>query len=106
MNGLNRIAGLIALASFTGLAFGGTTSDKPPQRVVSYTDLNITHKAGAETLLFRIKSAAREVCAPLLNPTVVATATYKQCLSQAVGRAVADVNAPVLAQVYGEASGK
>ena len=106
MHGLNRIVGLIVLASFTSLAFGGATSDNPPQRVVSYADLNITHTTGAETLLFRIKSAAREVCAPLLNPAVVAAATYKQCLSQAVGRAVADVNAPVLAQVYGEASGK
>ncbi|MGH8264570.1 MAG: UrcA family protein [Steroidobacteraceae bacterium] len=101
MNALNRITGLIVLASFTGLAFGAT-SDDPPQRVVNYADLSIDRKAGAETLLFRIKSAAREVCAPLLDPGVTAAMSHQRCLSQAIGRAVADVDAPALAQVYRE----
>src|SRR6266850_4134105 len=99
MNTVNRIVGLIVLASFTSLALGAATSDNPPQRVVSYADLNLNHKAGAQTLLLRIKSAAREVCAPQMNTAVTARRRYQQCLSQAIGRAVADVNAPVLAQV-------
>jgi UrcA family protein len=106
MNSFNRITSLIVLASFTGLAFGAAPSDNPPQRAVSYADLNLNRKAGAETLLFRIKSAAREVCAPLLDPAMTAALSYKHCVTRAIDRAVADVNAPVLAQVYGGASVK
>ena len=104
MKSVNRIVGLIVLASFTSLALGAATSDNPPQRVVSYADLNLNHKAGAQTLLFRIKSAARAVCEPQLRRVLSRSTTYQQCLKQAVGRAVADVDAPVLAQVYREAS--
>ncbi len=104
MNRFNRITSLIVLASFTGLAFGAAPSDNPPQRAVSYADLNLNRKAGAETLLVRIKHAAREVCAPLMNTAVITPLSYQHCVTQAIDRAVADVNAPVLAQVHGEAS--
>jgi UrcA family protein len=102
MNTVKQIAGFILLVSFTGFVFGAANSNDPPKRVVSYADLNLSHKAGAETLLFRIKSAAREVCEPQLNRELGAGRRYRQCIDEAIARAVADVQAPVLAAVYRE----
>jgi UrcA family protein len=100
MNTVNRIAAFIALVSVTGLAFGAANSDNPPQRTVSYSDLNLSHKAGAATLYSRIKSAAHAVCEPQLDRELVMRTNYQRCVDEAIGRAVADVNAPVLAALY------
>jgi UrcA family protein len=100
MNTLNRIVASIALASLSGIAFGAATSADPPQRTVSYADLNLSHPAGAATLYSRIKSAARAVCEPQLGIELITNTFYKRCVEDAIGRAVADVNAPVLAALY------
>jgi UrcA family protein len=100
MNTVNRIAACIALVSVTGLAFGAAISDDPPQRTVSYADLNLSNTAGAAALYARIKSAARVVCEPQLNRELAMNTNYKRCVDEAIGRAVADVNAPVLVALY------
>jgi UrcA family protein len=104
MTSVNRIACFVLLASFTGLAFGAVNGGNPPQRTVNYADLDLTRKAGAETLLVRIKSAARAVCERPHSLEMTFGTPYRQCVDDAIGRAVADVNAPVLAQVYRKAS--
>lgn len=104
MKSVYRTTCFILLASFTGVAFGAMHSDNPPQRTVSYADLDLTHEAGAQTLLVRIKSAARAVCEPPQSLELTYATLYRQCVGDAIGRAVADVNAPALAQVYREAS--
>jgi UrcA family protein len=71
-------------------AYAADTSTVPglefAQRTVKFADLDLTHAAGAEALYARIRSAARQVCAPSMRP----------CIDQAIARAVADVNAPLL----------
>jgi UrcA family protein len=100
MNTMNRIAACIALVSVTGLAFGAAVTGDPPQRTVSYADLDLSHKAGAEILFSRIKSAARDVCEPQLGLELASRTVYHRCVDQAIGRAVADVNAAGLAALY------
>jgi UrcA family protein len=84
----------------TGLAFGAAVSGDPPQRTVSYADLDLSHKAGAETLLARITAAAHDVCKPQLSRVLATGPDYQRCVNEAIGRAIADVNAPVLAVLY------
>lgn len=104
MTTVNRIATFTLLASFAGFAFGAATGDDLPKQTVSYADLDLSHKAGAERLYTRIKSAAREVCEPQQTRVLTAGPQYQRCVNEAIGRAIADVNAPVLAAIYREAS--
>ena len=71
---------------------------KVQQQVVSYADLNLESEFGAGILLIRIKSAARNVCG-LSNPSVMPLAILDRleaCSEDAIARAVAEVNAPLL----------
>jgi len=65
---------------------------------VHYADLDLTTRAGAEALYWRLKWAAEDVCAdasglqslPLVN----------ECVQESVGRAVAQINSPLLMGYY------
>lgn len=69
---------------------------------VSYEDLDLSTHAGANTLMGRINAAARRVCSPdVTYPDQLADVSdHDRCISQAVDRAVADVDAPSLSDVY------
>lgn len=71
---------------------------KVQQQVVSYADLNLESEFDAGILLIRIRSAARTVCG-LRDPAVMPLAILDRletCSEDAIARAVAEVNAPVL----------
>jgi UrcA family protein len=69
---------------------------------VNYADLDIGHRAGADVLFARIKSAARRVCEPVAAnaPYRYEQATEKSCVDKAIADAVADVGSPMLTDVY------
>jgi UrcA family protein len=87
---------LIAASQVAGIAVADDLSGEPRKQVVRYADLDLTHAAGAAVLLGRIQAAAREVCEPLQPQWKVS----RQCMDQALARAVADVNAPMLTDYY------
>lgn len=97
-----RFAALVLLASCAGLALGADDHANPPRRLVRYADLDIGHKAGAEQLYHRIRAAAREVCEPQLSRVLITGPSYEHCVTDAIGRAVAEVNAPALETLYRE----
>jgi UrcA family protein len=70
-------------------------TEKVRQQVVSFSDLNLETKAGAETLLRRIKFAARRVCGVGESGLMAIEfrADLHRCAKQATARAVADVDA-------------
>ncbi len=71
------------------------------QRTVKFADLDLTRTTGAEALYSRIRSAARQVCAPsLASWEWKAIETTRPCIDKAITRAVADVNAPMLTSYY------
>jgi len=94
-----------------GAAQAGGSVHAKNQVVVSYADLNISNKAGAEVLLFRLRVAASKSCGgvPLMGDLHAETA-YDACFKQALNDAVAHVASPMLAEIYGhpirQASGK
>lgn len=68
---------------------------------VHYADLDLSRNPGAVTLYARIRSAARDVCEPIVESTSFESVTRtRQCMTQAIEHAVADVNAPALTSYH------
>lgn len=67
---------------------------------VAYGDLNLSTQAGAQTLLKRISRAARKVCkdTSVLGP--LNTGSQRDCRREAIGAAVAEVNAGTLTTAW------
>jgi UrcA family protein len=97
-----RIAGvMLAAASLTLVihAAQADSVDSPRQKVVSFRDLNMHSPEGIEIAFKRIKNAARDVCD---SPTRydLSEAASRPCINDAVARAVAQVNSPLLTSLY------
>jgi UrcA family protein len=82
---------LIGCLAATAQASTPAKTEKVRQQVVSFSDLNLETKAGAETLLRRIKFAARRVCG--VGESGLMAIDLHRCAKQATARAVADVDA-------------
>jgi UrcA family protein len=98
--------GVIACAVFgvsgiTSHALAADALDQVPTREVSFAGLNLTKHADVERLYRRIAAAASQVCDTVPGPVDLATRVrVKRCTSEAIARAVADVDAPALTQYY------
>jgi UrcA family protein len=68
---------------------------------VSYADLNLSARAGAETLLRRMKGAAAEVCGERPSPRQIkAMIRHAACTSGAMESAVAALNVPMVTALF------
>lgn len=73
-----------------------------PQIVVSYSDLDLSRPAGAAAMLSRLHYAARTVCDRLFDERDISTVwLYRDCNKRALEHAVAAVNSPLVARLYG-----
>ena len=93
--------GVLALATCAGNAAnpGITTT----QIVVSYDDLDLSHAAGAQTLMSRLRTASKQVCGGM--PTLAdltMMSRYNVCYNDAMSGAVAQVNSPLVTQLYAQ----
>ena len=70
------------------------------QQAVKYNDLDINRADGAATLYGRIKSAAHNVCGNTDSRDLHDWMAYHACVSDALGRAVAELNAPLVTALY------
>ena len=68
--------------------------------VVKYGDLDLNTRTGVKTLHARLRTAAREVCAPSDGRALADTGDYDACVSNAVTRAVSDVGNPNLTRLH------
>jgi UrcA family protein len=68
---------------------------------IKVSDLDLSSEAGAETLIGRIRGAAKHVCSP--RPTHKANfkdvSDYDKCMSEAMERAVADSGSKAAAEI-------
>jgi UrcA family protein len=93
---------VFALATTVGSVNAAEYSRAMPQMTVSYADLDITHAAGAQILLQRINMAANSVCGG--RPDVrdlKMQGYYGACFSEAMNGAIAAVQSPLVAELYG-----
>ena len=92
------------LAALAGIFAAGTATtalaDKLPQRTVSFSDLDLSHSAGAAVLYSRIKGAAAQVCDQHGVRSLEALTTTRRCIDQAIARAVAEIDVPALTSLY------
>jgi UrcA family protein len=91
---------VVLMSSLTGVAGAGESSNDPPKRVVHFADLDLNHSAGVAALYGRIRFAAREVCGPVQDRVLHSTVGTARCVTQAIARAVADVNVPTLTSYH------
>jgi UrcA family protein len=98
---------MMSFASMGASAAVPASGGEVPVYHVNYADLDLAHRAGADALLARIKSAARRVCEPVAEsePFRFAQVREKSCIEKAIADAVANVGSPLLTDVYfGKAS--
>ena len=89
---------VIVLAS--GLANGSQALGDVRQKVVRYSDLNLSNSADAVTLYNRISHAAHVVCYLPSQLDDQTGARTHACVSAAIERSIGDVNAPMLTRYY------
>jgi UrcA family protein len=93
------VAGLVA-GPVSALAASAGLLDDSMSRKVVYSDLDLTRDAGVATLYARIKTAARAVCEPMDLVLLNILRDRSDCRPDAIARAVADVNAPLLTSYH------
>ena len=89
----------IAWGGGSGMAQAAEPDTPVAHKVVGFKDLNLNTPEGAAALYRRIKIAAHDVCA---NPDRYDLSEFKlrPCIDDAVSRAVAQVNSPMLTSLY------
>ncbi|HEY2780812.1 MAG TPA: UrcA family protein [Steroidobacteraceae bacterium] len=92
------LAGLVA-GPVSALAAPSGLIDQE-SRKVEYGDLDLTRDAGVATLYSRIRTAARAVCEPTDLVMLNLLRDRTDCRPDAIARAVADVNAPLLTSYF------
>jgi len=90
----------VPIAMVVNAAQAGEPADARPHKVVSFRDLNLSTAEGAAALYKRIKSAAIEVCGQPDSFDLSRTYYPQICINEAMSRAVADVNRPMLTSLY------
>jgi len=93
---------VVFLASMNASASEPGTEGEVSTYRVKYADIDLTRRQGAETLFGRIRSAARRVCEPVAvsAPFRFALASEVRCIDQAIAGAVAQVDSPLLTDLY------
>lgn len=109
MKPLQALCSLALFASAAVLSPHAIARDAsaPPQRVVKFGDLNLNHPDGVKALYARISTAANAVC-HASTPDVIHTGSraLRDCLRQAIDRAVTDVHNDNLTAYYNQRTGR
>jgi UrcA family protein len=93
------LAGLLA-GPVTALAAPSGLSEESASRKVPYGDLDLSRDPGVAALYSRITTAARAVCEPMDLVLLNLLRDGSNCRPNAIARAVADVNAPLLTSYF------
>ena len=99
---------IVALGVSTALAVCGAASaaglsaSEPASVVVRTDDVNLHTTAGARLMALRVRNAAAAVCGGEVLPVALRVSDgFVRCREAAVGRAVRDLNAPMVADALG-----
>ena len=100
----NAITSGLRLAAFAAtLALPVSAQAAAYQVVVHYGDLKLSNAVGAQSLLLRLKAAARQACGGTPDRGDLGRMRdYHTCLNGSLDQAVATVDAPMLSALYHE----
>jgi UrcA family protein len=96
---LSKTARAVALIALATLAPAGTALADPGEpltRKVEFGDLNLERPDGIARLYARLEGAAEAVCHPLNGSSLRERMLWRDCVSDAVGNAVAELDRPAL----------
>ena len=93
------LAGAFAALTVATTSFAASPAE-PRSVQVRYDDLNLATSAGASVLYRRIASAARQVCPDVYSHDLGVVAAGERCQSEAIAKAVRELNSPQLAMVH------
>lgn len=98
----------LAVASINALADDQSGSRNLFSRsiTVSYSDLNLSHPAGVETLYSRLRNAASTACGPKEHTRDIRKRRdWRQCVASALDGAVEEIAVPKLQKLHFAATG-
>ncbi|HEX2493872.1 MAG TPA: UrcA family protein [Steroidobacter sp.] len=93
----------LVLANF---AWSADRGPAPLTAVVSYADLNLNDKPGAQVLYRRLQSASRNVCRPLDTGRLSESIGWRACVNEAMTHAIDQIDAPALTAYHVAQTGK
>lgn len=105
-NAIGIVWVVLASGPITWVANTARADEAVPHKVVHFKDLNLSSTEGAAVLYGRIKGAAGEVCGKQDRFNLSQSHAIKICINDAVSRAVAEINSPVLTSLYQAKTGK
>jgi len=112
MSSPTSIATVLVLAvAVSGPAWSETIGEYGPVTVtvrVPVGDLDLAQPSGADELLRRVRTAARRACGgePTISPLLLQERRmHRACTERAVGRAVANLDAPLVQERYAQLKG-
>jgi UrcA family protein len=99
------VASAVVASGGSNAAQAAEPDNTVAHKVVSFRDLNLNSAEGVEVLYKRIRSAAHDVCA---DPYRYDLSEFKlrPCIDDAMSRAIAQVNNPMLTSLYQSKGGK
>jgi UrcA family protein len=69
---------------------------EPLIHVVTYADLDLNSRAGAEVLYVRLQSAARQVCSPFESWELSRHVAWRACVDRSLASAITHLNKPLV----------
>jgi UrcA family protein len=97
---------MLAFGPITYVADAAHASEQVAHKVVSFKDLNLSSTEGAAVLYGRIKNAANAVCGERDRFNLSQSHAIQICINEAVSRAVAQINSPMLTSLHEAKTGK
>jgi UrcA family protein len=91
----------LSVCTFPMAVVADTPSQPPSELIVKYSDLDLTRVSGVVELYRRLEQAARQVCTAVTEAAIAPSAV---CVSDAISRAVSEINEPALTR-YAAARG-
>jgi len=101
---ITALVGSLALYAVSPNGLAAEAGARAPQEIVKFGDLDLTRPAGAQELYRRITRAARDVCDAAIPGRLAVAIAHRRCTEQAVARAVATVDNPLLTERYEQKS--
>ena len=97
------LAGAVGCVIAAGAASAAEPAGDPPSVTVRFSSDELTSDAGARTVYRRLVAAANKVC-PQPDSSIWLSDGVRACRTQAIARAVAQINNSRLAALQGTAS--
>lgn len=101
---VRRLSGAVGLVALSVFAVGAQAGDKDTggavHKTVSYADLNLDRSSDAARLYERLDNAAEAVCWQYDGRDLVSRRMQRECESEALSNAVAELNNPAITALH------